>query len=86
MNNQFDELSKNLAQSVTRRGALKKFSLGLAGLALACFGLAKKAEAQSTCLPNDYQCTNNSDCCSGHCKGRLVGLQHGQKIKVFVCT
>ncbi len=35
MNNQFDELTKNLAQSVTRRAALKKFGAGLAGMALA---------------------------------------------------
>jgi len=35
MNDQFDELTKSLAQSVTRRGALKKFGLGLAGMALA---------------------------------------------------
>src|SRR6185312_11142018 len=45
MNTQFDELTKSLAQSVTRRTALKKFSIGLAGMALACFGLAGKAEA-----------------------------------------
>ena len=45
MNNQFDELTKGLAQSVTRRAALKKFGVGLAGMALACFGLANKAEA-----------------------------------------
>ena len=45
MNNKFDELTKSMAQSVTRRGALKKFGLGLAGMALACFGLANKAEA-----------------------------------------
>ena len=31
MNDQFDELAKGLAQSVTRRGALKKFGFGLAG-------------------------------------------------------
>ncbi len=43
MNNQFDELTKSLAQSVTRRAALKKFGVGLAGMALACFGLATKA-------------------------------------------
>ena len=30
MNHQFDELTKNLAQSVTRRAALKKFNVGLA--------------------------------------------------------
>ena len=45
MNNQFDELTKSLAHSVTRRAALKKFGIGLAGMALACFGLANKAEA-----------------------------------------
>ncbi len=45
MNNQFDELTKSLAQSVTRRVALKKFGVGLAGMALACFGLASKPVA-----------------------------------------
>ena len=30
MSNQFDELTKGLAQSVTRRGALKQFGVGLA--------------------------------------------------------
>ncbi|MCW5551488.1 MAG: hypothetical protein KIS67_04900 [Verrucomicrobiae bacterium] len=45
MNHQFDELTKSLAQSVTRRAALKKFGFGLAGMALACFGLANRAEA-----------------------------------------
>jgi len=45
MNNKFDELTKSMAQSVTRRGALKKFGVGLAGMALACFGLANKARA-----------------------------------------
>ena len=48
MNNKFDELTRSLAQSVTRRAALKKFGIGLAGMALACFGLANKAEA-TTC-------------------------------------
>jgi hypothetical protein len=45
MKNEFDELTKNLAQAVSRRQAFKKFSLGLAGMALACFGLANKAQA-----------------------------------------
>src|SRR5215472_19275188 len=36
MNNQFDELTKQLAQSVVRRAALKKFGVGLAGIALVC--------------------------------------------------
>ena len=45
MNHQFDELTKSLALTVTRRAALKKFGTGLAGMALACFGLANKARA-----------------------------------------
>jgi len=53
MNNQFDELTKSMAQSVTRRGALKKFSLGLAGVALACFGLVNKSEAAKTPIGPD---------------------------------
>jgi hypothetical protein len=43
MNSKFDELTRSLAQSGTRRGALKKFGVGLAGMTLACFGLAPKA-------------------------------------------
>jgi hypothetical protein len=45
MNNKFDELAKQMAQSVTRRAALKKFGVGLAGMALACFGLSNRAGA-----------------------------------------
>lgn len=64
MNYRFDEVTKNLAQSVTRRAALKKFCVGLAGMALACFGLANKAQA---CVQSGYHCTHNSQCCSGYC-------------------
>ena|ERR1051326_5588471 len=45
MNNNFDELAKGMAQSVTRRGALKRFSVGLVGMALACLGLPRSANA-----------------------------------------
>ena len=48
MNNKFDELAKGLAQSVTRRQALKRFGVGLAAIALACFGLPRRAKAQTT--------------------------------------
>jgi len=41
MNNKFDEPTKSMGQSVTRRAALKKFALGLAGMALACCGWAR---------------------------------------------
>jgi hypothetical protein len=44
MNDQFDELAKSMAQSVTRRGALKKFGFGLA---LASLGLANNTDAKA---------------------------------------
>jgi hypothetical protein len=89
MKHQFDELTKSMAQSVTRRAALKKFGLGLAGMALACFGLANKAKAQTSCLPNGYVCTQDSDCCSGYCKSYWVwwpSLGSNKKVKVRVQT
>jgi len=68
MNNKFDELTKGMAQSVTRRAALKKFGVGLAGMALACFGLANKAAAEKGgCKPSYSKCQNNQQCCSGLC-------------------
>jgi hypothetical protein len=39
MNNRFDEICKSMAGSVTRRSAFKKFSGGLAAIALAALGL-----------------------------------------------
>ena len=46
MNEKFDELAQDQAQSVTRRRAMKKSGIGLAGIVLASLGLANKAEAR----------------------------------------
>ena len=73
MNNQFDELTKRLSQSVTLRGALKKFRLCVAGMALACFGLTSRLIGQTTCLPSGYHCKQDSDCCSGQCHTFKIG-------------
>ena len=69
MNNKFDELTKSMAQSVTRRAALKRFGVGLAGMALACFGLVNKGEAAQggNCKPSGTRCTHGGQCCSGVC-------------------
>ena len=75
MNDQFDELAKGLAQSVTRRAALKQFGVGLAGVALACFGLASKAEARR-CKSAGSPCHSNGDCCSGICFAHAEGGRH----------
>ena len=77
MNHQFDELAKGLAQSVTRRGALKKFGVGLAGIALATLGLANKAHAANACN-TDADCLNRGGpglkiCVNGKCV-RIRGM------------
>jgi hypothetical protein len=60
MNNRLDELAKRMAQSATRRQALKRFSLGLAGMALACFGLVREAEASRS------KCVHRFGACDGY--------------------
>jgi len=85
--NQFDELAIGMAQSVTRRQAVKKFGVGLAGMALACLGLAGR-DRTTTCLPSGYPCQGGKDCCSGMCQPEGSGdsSQHkGPKIGKF-CT
>jgi hypothetical protein len=70
MNDKFDELTKSLAQSVTRRGALKKFGVGLAAIALAALGLPERASADPNpkkCLPSGFRCRNKNQCCSRLC-------------------
>ena len=79
MNKKFDDLAKGMAQSVTRRQALKKFSFGLAGMALACFGLANIARAgKKPCVPDGFPCTSSKQCCSGSCvnKGKSQFLPY----------
>ncbi len=63
MNHKFDELAKGLAQSVTRREAFKKFGLGLAGMALACFAQrsASAATKKTTCYCAVWQNPFNLD-------------------------
>ena len=68
MSNKFDELAKGMAASVTRRQAVKRFGVGLAVTALACFGLADKAKAdKGGCKKSGSTCKNGTECCSGVC-------------------
>jgi hypothetical protein len=79
MNNKFDELTKGMAESVTRRQALKKFSFGIVGMALACFGLANKAEANKpACLQPGAICfKSGTPCCHGGCQVKKGGFGFG---------
>ncbi len=81
MNDKFDELAKGLAQSVTRRGALKKFGAGLAGVVLASLGLANKANAGSCVLWCKHDCNKRGykpntpewESCWRDCEGWACG-------------
>jgi len=80
MNHKFDELTKSVAQSVTRRSALKKFGVGLTGVALACFGLANKTKADpGGCKGSGKPCHSNSECCSGWCQTGFGKYKHAPK-------
>jgi hypothetical protein len=74
MNHQFDNLTKAVAQSATRRGALKKFGVGLAAMALACFGLANKADAY------------NGKQCFKRCMKSCVDVYMGQGYSLDMAT
>ncbi len=67
MNHKFDHLAKGLAQSTTRRAALKKFGSGIAGITLATLGLANKAHADKGGKPLGSRCTHDAQCQSGKC-------------------
>ena len=74
MNKKFDELAKNMAQSVTRRQALRRFGMGVAGLALASLGLVNKAQADPrlvhcNCHKCDYGCRPTDQFCMIYCNG-----------------
>jgi hypothetical protein len=68
MNDRFDELAKGMAQSVTRRGAIKRFGVGLAGMALVLLGFASNASADPKpkirfhchCGASNYGCDPSS--------------------------
>jgi hypothetical protein len=87
MNNQFDELTKSMAQSVTRRGALRKFGVGLVAAIAASLGIRSASAAPKkrgycvveTNLETAWysgQCVDPITCQSGpsrHCAGLVQG-------------
>ena len=71
MNDKFDELAKAMAQPIGRRAALKKFSVGLVGAALALLGLVNNARADKPgTLPAGTRCRRTRDCQEGLVCGR----------------
>ncbi len=79
MNDKFDELARDMAQSINRRQAFKKLGVGLVGMALAVFGSGSRARAANQqCLPSGVLCKNSSQCCSGVCNKFHYGANHHQ--------
>ena len=75
MNDKFDKLVKSVAQSVTRRQALKRFAGGLVGMALACIGLSSKAASPGNCLPSGTFCQNGAGPAGNQC-GKCCSKSH----------
>lgn len=65
MDKQLDELSKSLAEGVSRREALRTFGLGMATALLAAAGLDRRAAAKVCTTRTD--CGGSQQCCSGGC-------------------
>src|SRR5438105_14612242 len=67
MDKQFDDLSKSLAEGVSRREALRKFGFGLAGVVLAAVGLSSRARAAGQPCASNADCPNSETCCNSVC-------------------
>ena len=57
MNNNFDEMASGLAQSVSRREALKNLGVGLTTMALVAVGLANRARADTKPIGEPCDCS-----------------------------
>ncbi len=74
MNHKFGEFTNTMALVASRREAIKKFGVALAGLALACLGLATKAEARLTasycnvCMKNCKTSGGSEQYCKQACR------------------
>ena len=71
MNNKFDELTKSVAQSVTRRAALKKFGIGVVAAMAASLGTRSALAAgkshgyAAVDYFGGYTCVDPTTCQSG---------------------
>jgi hypothetical protein len=79
-NYQFDDLAKGLAQSVTRRQALRIFACSLAGMALTLIGMTSDARAaKGSCKGLGEHCSaagGGGGCCPGLVCVNLNGARH----------
>ena len=62
----FDDMTKAMATSTSRRQALKTIAATTLGGILGLGGIGT-AFAKPTCKPNGHGCGTNKQCCSGFC-------------------
>ena len=75
---QFDNLTRSIATSVSRRHALKAIAGGVLGAAGATLLGSSHAEATSGhCKHSDSNCTHNSECCTSICLSASNGVVCG---------
>ena len=84
MNNKFDELTKAMAQSVTRRAALKKFGLGLFSGLAASLWISKSSAAPR--YSGYCQVTFDGFTLSGHYTGQCVAPSTCQAVTNAYCS
>lgn len=63
--NRFDDLTRAIAGSATRRGVLRRLAGAVAGGLLVAVGV-RQAEA-TPCRPDGRPCRLHAECCSGTC-------------------
>ena len=72
MDKQLDELSKSLAEGVSRRQALREFGIGLAGVLLAAVGIGS---SRTACAQGTVQC------CTWTCDAPISPKHNRVKVK-----
>jgi hypothetical protein len=79
----FDELSKAIAATTSRRHVLKLVGAGVVGTLFSGF-FARRAGAESKdCLPADTPCSSTKECCGG--KKVTPGSQNNEKPESCCC-
>ena len=67
----FDDLTKALATSTSRRQALKAFGASVVGGILGLSGIDTALAHKPFCRGNGSKCNRGSDCCSGYCANNV---------------
>lgn len=74
MNNSSNNFMTNIAQAVTRQGALKNLGVGLVGIGLTCFGIPPSPVASPVFNAIDYPGASDTFATDINASGRICGV------------